>query len=134
MITYAVAESAFFAASLTARETHGMAAFTAEQRNALTLLAMRISSMIATLFLITYGIGVMIRGWLIARSGYIPKVLGVLMMIGGAGFILRTATYLLAPSLSSVFLLMPMAVGGIPLTLWLLLKRVDGPRVGGLTG
>src|SRR6185436_8259304 len=96
--------------------------FTAEQRNALAYLAIRISTMIAALFLILYGIATMIRGWLMARSGYIPKWIGILMMIGGAGFVLRTVTYILAPSLSSPILLMPMALGVIPLMLWLLIK------------
>jgi hypothetical protein len=124
MVTYATSESAFYAASMVLRETSGMAAFTAEQRNALSLLAMRLANTIATLFLITYGIAMMIRGYLMARSGYIPKVLGILMMIGGAGFILRTVTYLLAPSLSSTWLLIPMAIGGLPLMVYLLLKGV----------
>jgi hypothetical protein len=128
MVTFAVAESAFFASSLILRETSGMTAFTVEQRNAFALLAMRISTMIATLFLITYGIATMIRGYLMARSGYFPKWIGVLMMIGGAGFFLRTATYLLAPALSSQLLLMPIALGGIPLTVWLLLGRLGRVR------
>ena len=45
-------------------------------------------------------------------------------MIGGAGFFLRSVTYILAPSLSSPFLLMPMALAGIPLTFWLLFRGV----------
>jgi hypothetical protein len=131
MVTFATAESAFFAASVVLRDGGGMAAFTADQRNAIALLAVRLSSTIATLFLITYGIAMMIRGYLMARSGYIPKVLGILMMIGGAGFCLRTATYLLAPSLSSTFLLMPMAIGAVPLMVFLIVK---GTRVGRLAG
>jgi hypothetical protein len=122
MVTYAVAQSAFYSSSLIVREGAGMGTFTAEQRNALGYLATRISAMIGALFLILYEIGTMIRGWLIARSGYIPKLIGILFMIGGAGFILRTVTYLLAPSLSSPIFLFPMAIGAIPLMLWLLIK------------
>jgi hypothetical protein len=125
MVTFAVAESAFFSGLLLSKDAHGMAAFAVEQRNALTLLAMRLSATIGALFLIFYGIATMIRGYLIMRSGYIPKTIGILLIVGGAGFFLRTATYLLAPSLSSPVLLMPMALGGIPLTLWLLFKRLS---------
>src|SRR5436189_227544 len=71
-----------------------------------------------------YGTASMIRGYLIFRSGYLPKVLGALLMIGGAGFFLRSATYILAPSLSSPVLLVPMALAGIPLTFWLLFRGV----------
>jgi hypothetical protein len=124
MVTFAVAQSSFFASSLVLRETAGMLAFTLEQRQALALLCIRIATMIAWLFVGFYGTASMIRGYLIARSRYLPKVLGILLMIGGAGFFLRSVTYVLAPSLSSPFLLMPMALAGIPLTFWLLFRGV----------
>lgn len=122
MVTFAISQGAFYSASLILRDTHGMAAFTVEQRNALALLALRVSSTIAVLFLIMYGIATTIRGYLIAKSGYIPTAIGVLLIVGGLGFILRTTTYILAPSLSSPIMLLPMALGGIPLMVWLLFK------------
>jgi hypothetical protein len=125
-VTFAIAQSSFFAASLILKDTAGMTAFTTEQREALALLAVRVSSMIATLFLCMYGIASMIRGYLIARSGYLPRVIGILLMIGGLGFVLRSTTYLLAPSFSSPFLLLPMALAVIPLTGWLLFRGIGG--------
>jgi hypothetical protein len=125
MVTFGVAQSALFAGSFIVRDTYGMTAFTEEQRNALAYLATRLNAMIATLFLIMYGIATMIRGYLFARSGFVPRVIGILFMMGGAGFVLRTATYLLAPSLSTPLFLLPMALGGIPLMLWLLLRRLE---------
>jgi hypothetical protein len=124
MVTFAVAQSSFFASSLVLRDTGGMLTFTLEQRQALALLCIRIATMIASLFIGFYGTASMIRGYLIVRSRYFPKVLGILFMIGGAGFFLRSVTYILAPSLSSPFLLMPMALAGIPLTFWLLFRGV----------
>jgi hypothetical protein len=127
MVTFAVAESAFFASSLIVRDAAGMGHFTAEQRKALAYLSLRISTMIGALFLILYGTATMIRGWLMARSGYFPKSIGVLMVIGGAGFFLRTTTYILAPSLSSPVMLIPLALGAIPLMLWLLIRGIREP-------
>src|SRR5215212_7670688 len=101
-----------------------MSSFTLDQRQALAFLCIRIATMIAWLFVGFYGTASMIRGYLIARSGYFPKVLGILLMIGGACFFLRSDTYILAPSLSSPLLLLPMAVAGIPLTFWLLFRGV----------
>ena len=101
-----------------------MTAFTVPQREALALLAIRVASMIAWLFLCMYGIASMIRGYLIARSGYFPRILGILLFIGGVGFFLRSATYLIAPSLSSPVLLLPMALAGIPLMAWLLFRGI----------
>src|SRR5258705_3165893 len=127
MTIYAIAESSYFVSSLVVRDTSGMAAFTAEQRNAFALLSLRISATIAALFLVLYGIATAIRGYLVMRSGYFPKVLGVLFMIGGAGFILRTATFVLAPTYGSDLMLLPMAVAGIPFMLWLLIRGVALP-------
>jgi hypothetical protein len=131
MVTFAVAQSSFFAASLVLRDTGGMAAFTLEQRQALALLCTRIATMIAWLFLCMYGTASMIRGYLIARSRYLPKVLGILLMIGGGWFVLRSATYLLAPPYSSPLLLMPMALAGIPMMIWLLARGIDARRAKG---
>jgi hypothetical protein len=129
MITFASAESSYYVASVVLREGHGMEAFTTEQRNALALLALRISGTISTLFLTLYGIASMIRGYLIAKSGYFPKVFGVLFMIGGAGFVLRTWTLLLAPSYTTNLLLIPLALGGVPFMFWLLIRGVRfGPH------
>lgn len=127
-VTFAVAQSSFFAASLILRETGGMTAFTLEQREALAFLGVRIAGMIAWLFLCMYGIASMIRGYLIARSGYLPWIIGILLMIGGAGFFLRSITYILAPSLSTPLLLLPMALAGIPLMAWLLFRGLRGPE------
>jgi len=124
MVTYATAESSYFVASLVVQDASGMAAFTPEQRNALTLLALRIWATIAVLFFALYGIATAIRGYLIMRSEYLPKVFGVLSVIGGAGFFLRTVTFLLVPSYSSDLMLLPMAVAGIPFMLWLLIRGV----------
>ena len=92
-------------------------------------MAVRISGTIAWLFLCLYGTASMIRGYLIARSTYLPRILGVLFMIGGAGFFLRSATYLLAPKLSTPLLLMPMALAGIPMMIWLLVRGIDPAKV-----
>jgi len=129
MITFAVAQSSFFAASLVLGDTPGMDAFPSDQRNALAYLAIRISGTIAWLFLCLYGTASMIRGYLITRSTYLPKILGVLFMIGGAGFFLRTASYLLAPRFSSPVLLLPMALAGIPMMGWLLFRGIRPARI-----
>lgn len=122
---YAVAESFYFAPGLLLSGAAYLKAFTPEQIDALVLLSFKLFSRIAGLFLIFYGAGVILRGYLIAQSGFLPKTLGVLFVLGGLGFVVRTATLVLAPSMSSAMLLLPMAVAGIALMLWLLVKGVD---------
>ena len=129
MVLYAVGQSSFYSASLVLGDTAGMDAFSAAQRNGLAYLAIRISGTISWLFLCLYGIASMLRGYLIARSTYLPKLLGILFIIGGACFFLRSATYLLAPQLSSPLLLLPMALAGIPTMAWLLVRGIDATKV-----
>jgi len=131
MVMYAVGQSSFFASYLVLGDSPGMTSFSTDQRNALAYLALRIAGTIGWLFLCLYGIASMIRGYLIARSGYLPKLLGILFIIGGACFFLRSATYLLAPKYSSPILLLPMALAGIPTMLWLLFRGIDPARVRG---
>lgn len=129
MITFAVAQSTFWASTLIVRDPAITAAFTEGQREALSFMAVRASAMIATLFLCFYGTASAIRGFLIMRSGYLPKVLGILLMIGGAGFILRSFAYILVPQYGSPLMLIPMGIAGIPLTFWLLFKGVKREAV-----
>jgi hypothetical protein len=129
MITFAVAQASFYSSSVILRDAGGMLSFGTEQRQALAFLATRIAATIASLFLCFYGIASMLRGYLIARSGYLPRILGVLLFIGGAGFFLRCITFILAPQYSSVVMLLPMMVAGLPLTGWLLVKGIDSSRM-----
>ena len=66
-------------------------------------------------------------GYLIFRSGFLPRVIGVLMMLGGLGAV----TYLWPPLARSLSLPYTMGVGGVAelsLMLWLLVKGIDVPR------
>lgn len=129
MVMYAVSQSSFYAAALIVWDTPGMSSFTPDQRNALAYFSLRLSGVIAGLFIGLYGVATMIRGWLVMRSGYLPRVLGALLIFGGAGFFLRNVTLLVTPAYSSAYMLLPMAVGGIPMMLWLLIRGVDQQKV-----
>jgi hypothetical protein len=129
MITFAIAMASFFSSSVILRDAAGMTAFGVEQRQAMAMLAIRISNTIAYLFICFYGIASMIRGYLIARSGYLPRILGVLLFIGGLGFLLRGTTFILVPQYSTFVMLLPMMLAGIPLMGWLLVRGIDASKV-----
>ena len=80
------------------------------------------------IFTAYYGMSWIIRACLIFRSGYLPKFLGVLMAIGGLGFVVRNFLLILAPRYASDVLLMLMFPGGLLLAVWLLVKGVDVPK------
>ena len=62
-------------------------AFSTVQIDELILLSLRFYQFAAMIFSGYYGIAWMVRAYLMFRSGYLPKFLGVLMGIGGLDFL-----------------------------------------------
>ena len=103
-------------------------AFSTDQINQLIFLSLRFYQFAAMIFSGYYGIAWLVRAYLMFRSGYLPKFLGVLMGIGGAGFLARNFLLILAPAYASPVLLMLLFPGALMLMIWLLLKGVDMPQ------
>lgn len=103
-------------------------AFSATQLQALTALAINLHSYGFGIGLIFFGIACLLRGWLIARSGFLPKPLGLLLLLAGLSYLLNSFALLLAPKLAAAMfpvILMPAFVGELALALWLIVKGVD---------
>ena len=122
---YAVAELFYFAALIILRNATALGAFSPDQLNALALLSLKISGNCGWIFLAFYGVPSVLRGYLIYRSGYFPKFLGVLLLIAGAGFIIKDFLVVLAPAYASDALLLPMFLAILCLMLWFFFKGVD---------
>jgi Domain of unknown function (DUF4386) len=78
--------------------------------------------------LIFFGCVCLLLGYLIFRSGYLPKVVGVLMQIAGLSYLTNSFALLLAPDLADRMfpaILVPAFVGEASLCLWLLVKGVN---------
>lgn len=77
--------------------------------------------------LIFFGFACLLYGYLIFKSSYLPKILGVLMMIAGASYLTNSATLLLAPAYSgNIFPVLLLAlIGELSLSLWLIVKGVN---------
>ncbi len=123
---FAFAELFYFAPQLIMRGSSGyLQTFSPDQLNALVLLSLKFYGYAGMIFTAYYGMGWIVRSYLIFRSGYLPRFLGVLMAIGGVGFVVRNFALILAPAYASDVLLMLMFPGGLILTVWLLVKGVD---------
>jgi hypothetical protein len=126
--TFAFSQVFHFAPILILSGSGYLKTFTPDQLESLAYLSLRISSYAGMLFTAYYGVAWVLRAYLIVRSGYLPKLLGVLMGIGGLGFVVRNFLLILAPSYAPFFLLALLFPGGIALTVWLLVKGVDAGR------
>jgi hypothetical protein len=91
--------------------------------HALLVTASRANGVGLTLF----GCYCLLLGWLVFRSGFIPKLFGVLLMISGITWLVGNLVLLAQPVLAPTFMLVVgvAAVGEILFTLWLLVKGVD---------
>ena len=99
--------------------------FPPDQLNGLVLLSMKFYGFAGMIFTAYYGMSWIVRAYLIWKSGYLPKFLGVLMAIGGIGFVVRNFVLIFAPAYASDVFLMLMFPGGLAMTVWLLVKGVD---------
>ena len=125
---YAVAELFYFAAAHILGGAGYLKTFSPDQLNTLALLSLKLFGYGGGLFLVFYGVAWVLRGYLIFRSGYLPKFLGVLLTLGGLAFIARNFALVLAPAYASGNLLLLLVPGGLSLTVWLLVKGVDVPK------
>ena len=103
-----------------------LAVFTPDQLQALSFLLLKLHGQVQNVSLVFFGCYCLLIGYLIFRSIFLPRVLGVLMMIAGLGWL----TFL-SPALAtalSPFILLPGIIGEGALTIWLLVKAVNPQR------
>jgi hypothetical protein len=65
-------------------------------------------------------------GCLVFRSGFLPRVLAIPVVIAGAGYLFDSSTQLLFPGIATISQFT--SVGELPLPLWLLFKGVAVER------
>jgi len=122
---FAVCEMLFFCAPLLVKNPVFAQSFSRVQLDALIYFFVRVYATGAGLFMVFYGSASLIRGYLIYRSGYIPRFIGVLFGLVGVAFIVKNFTLVLAPAYSSDLLLAPAPITVLVLTVWFLAKGVD---------
>jgi hypothetical protein len=103
-----------------------LAAIAPPQLAALSLAAIKINNQGAAIALVFFGFETVLQGWLIWKSGFLPRTLGALAMIGGLGWL----TFLWPPLGSQLFMAVALfAIVGVLVTCgWLLVRGVDDTR------
>jgi len=108
-----------------------LTAFTTNQLQALSLAALKLQMQVFPIGMVFFGIQCLSIGYLVARSTFLPCILGVLLAIGGACYVIVSFANFLAPSIGPhvVPFLMPVAlIGEGSLGGWLLVKGVNVQR------
>jgi len=103
-----------------------LGAFTVDQLQALSLAFLKLRGEANNIGLVFFGLHCLGVGYLIFRSTFMPRIIGVLMLIAGTcwmTFLAPAVAQSLAP-----FNMMPGALGEVSLALWLLVKGVNLQR------
>src|SRR5512133_1355197 len=106
-------------------------AFTPEQLYAMSSLSLRAHSDGFGIALLLFGCFFPIAGYLIFKSGYFPKAIGILYVIPGLSYLTSSFALILAPAFASRFYFViagPALIGELSLCLWLLIKGVNIPK------
>lgn len=94
----------------------------------LSFLAIRLHGYGFGIGLLFFGVACLVRGYLVFRSTYFPRTLGVLLALAGLAYLVNSVALLLAPSVAAKLfpaILAPALVGEGAFCLWLLVKGVD---------
>jgi hypothetical protein len=105
---------------------HYLSVFSAEQLQALALLFLKVNDRGAGIALVFFGFYALLTGYLIIRSTFLPRILGVVSVIAGLGwlsFLYLPLAHLLFPYVVALALL-----GAGALICWLLVFGVNEQR------
>ena len=102
-------------------------AFETEQLNALVMVFLNLYHEGIAVVEIFWGLWLLPFGLLVYKSGFVPRIFGVLLIIACFAYLTESVAHLLLPRYGHTVLLivsMPQAVGELAMMLWLLIKGV----------
>ena len=107
-----------------------LSALTASQLQALSLAALKLQTHVFFIGMVFFGIQCISIGYLVARSSFLPRILGVLLGLGGTCYVIASfANFLLPLGARLMPFVVPVAlIGEGSLTVWLLIKGLNEQR------
>ena len=97
-----------------------------EQMHDLVAILLKLGSYCTQMVQLYWGLWLIPFGYLVYRSGFIPRILGVLLVLNGIAYIILCLTFLLLPDYQTIIVKIatPFLVLELPILLWLLIKGV----------
>jgi hypothetical protein len=125
----AVALLALLAAPILLRDERAGAAFDADQVQAAAYFSLRLFNQGFEVGLVFFGVDCLVIGWLIFRSTFLPRVLGVLLALAGLSYLINSFSDFIFPAFAFPFdILMPAYVAELALALWLVVMSVNAEK------
>lgn len=106
-------------------------AFDPHQSQALMSLALALHEYGFAIGLIFFGVSCLCLGYLLYKSGYFPRSLGVLQVVAGICYLVNSFALLLAPAVADKMfpaILLPAFIGELSTAVWLLVKGVNASK------
>lgn len=106
--------------------------YSAEQLNSQVLFYLNQYDNGILIAMVFWGLWLFPFGYLVYRSGFLPKFLGVLLMLGCFGYLINFTGNVLLNNYAQIgiakYVSMPATLGEIGICIWLLIGRVPKPR------
>ena len=98
-----------------------LSAFTRPQLDALAYLGLRLHGQGVTVASVFWGLWLFPFGLLVIRCGFIPRILGVLLIVAGIAYLATAAATLVATPYASIVstVCAPLIVAEVPIIFWL---------------
>ena len=127
-IVLAVASLSHFAALKLFADAEYLKTFTPDQLHTLALVALKLHGDGYAISLVFFGFACLALGYLIFRSGFLPKTIGALMAVAGACYLVNSFTHFLSPAFGATLfpaIFVPIFVAELSLAVWLTVKGVN---------
>ena len=108
--------------------TSYLKAFTIEQLQTLSLFFLNFQEQGYGISLLLFAFYFPIIGYLVYKSNFLPRILGVLYAMAGLGYLINSLAMFLSPHIASnlfPYVLLPALIGESSMCLWLIVKGVN---------
>jgi hypothetical protein len=106
--------------------------FQPNQLATLSLLSLNVQGVGYAIGLVFFGVYCLLVGYVIYKSKMVPKILGILYIISGIGYLINSFIMLLSKGFANPvfeYVAIPIFIGELSFTLWLLIKGVDNEAI-----
>lgn len=103
-------------------------AFGAEQRYAMAYMTLRMHTAGYNISLVFFGMNCLFWGYLIFKSGYFPKILGLLLILCAGCYVINSFSWFVAPGFAETlvpWILMPCFIAETAICLYLIIKGIS---------
>jgi len=105
-----------------------LAVFGSDQLHALSMLFLDANAFVVLVWGLFFGFHLLLLGYLVYRSEFWPRILGILLLLAGVGYLVQSFGHFLLPQFDdilSVVVIVLAVPGELAFTIWLLAKGVN---------